>query len=77
MIILYRFLHCSYCDYVQEFMDEHAIIYEVVLVLKDKKPQEVLSTGGTVPVIKDNGKLISDSSKIIAYLRSNHLAKPA
>lgn len=56
-------------------MDEHSISYEIVLVERGKKPKEVTSTGGTVPVIEDNGKLISDSQKIIMYLRNTHLAK--
>ena len=75
MIKLYRFRHCPFCDRVQEFMDEHQIHYEIVLVERDKKPKEVLSTGGTVPVIEENGKLISDSQKIIAYLRNTHQVK--
>ena len=69
MIKFYRFVHCPYCDIVQDFMDEHSIKYEIVLVERDKKPKEVTSTGGTVPVIEENGKLISDSSRIISYLK--------
>ncbi|MSR85946.1 glutaredoxin [Candidatus Woesearchaeota archaeon] len=75
MIKLYRFTHCPFCDTVQDFMDEQNIAYEIVLVHRENKPKEVTSTGGTVPVIEDNGKLISDSKKIIAYLRNTHLAK--
>jgi len=77
MITLFRFKYCPYCDLVQDFMDEHDIPYEIILVERENKPKEVLSTGGTVPVIEHNGKCISDSKKIIAYLQNNHLAKPA
>ena len=69
MIKFYRFVHCPYCDIVQDFMDEHDIAYEIILVERDKKPKEVLSTGGTVPVIEEGGKLISDSAEIISYLK--------
>ena len=58
-------------------MDEHKIAYEMMILESENKPEEVLSTGGTVPVIEDKGKLISDSKRIIAYLQNNHLAKPA
>ncbi len=68
MIKLYRFKQCPFCDHVQDFMDENNIPYEIILVERENKPKEVLSTGGTVPVIEINGKLISNSSKIIAYL---------
>lgn len=77
MIKLYRFKYCPYCDLVQDFMDEQSIPYTIILVEKENKPLEVRSTGGTVPVIEDHGKLVSDSSKVIAYLQNNHLAKPA
>ncbi len=75
MIKLYRFTHCPFCDIVQEYMDEQDIAYEIVLVQRENKPKEVTSTGGTVPVIEEHGKLISDSKKIIAYLQSTHQVK--
>lgn len=77
MIKLFRFKNCPYCDRVQEYMDQKNIPYIIILVEREKKPKEVLITGGTVPVIEYNGKLISDSSRIIAYLQNTHLAKPA
>ena len=70
MILLYRFPSCPFCDDVQEFMDAKKIPYKIVVVEKEKKPQEVLSTGGTVPVIKDKDKLISASQRIITYLQN-------
>ena len=68
-------MHCPYCDLVQDFMDEEHITYTVVLVERGKKPKEVTSTGGTVPVIEDDGKLVSDSSTIISYLKNTLRAR--
>ncbi len=53
-------------------MDKHDIDYTKVEVDRAHKPEEVSSTGGTVPVIDDNGKIVSDSSRIIAYLKEKY-----
>ncbi len=68
MIKLYQYETCPFCIKVRAFMDEHEIKYEKVEVDRDNKPEIVTSTGGTVPVIDDEGEVVSDSSKIIEYL---------
>ncbi|MDP3919061.1 MAG: glutathione S-transferase N-terminal domain-containing protein [Nanoarchaeota archaeon] len=75
MIKLYQFDYCPYCEKVKVFMEDNGIEYESVIVDRSNKPVEVTSTGGTVPVIEIDGKLISDSSKIIEYLKKNVLKK--
>jgi glutathione S-transferase len=56
-------------------MDENKIEYTKVEVDRNNKPEEVTSTGGTVPVIDHDGKIVSDSSKIIEYLKEYVLGK--
>lgn len=50
-------------------MDEEKIEYEKIEVDRDNKPEEVTSTGGTVPVIKDGNIVMSESAEIIEYLK--------
>ena len=47
------------------------ISYEKVEVERNNKPAVVRETGGTVPVMDIGGKIISDSTKIIAYLEGH------
>ena len=59
-------------------MREHGIKWEKIEVDRNNKPEEVTSTGGTVPVIQlEDGTLISDSSRIIEYLEKNVVGKAA
>ena len=73
MIKLYQFETCPFCRKVRNFMDEHKIAYEKVEVNREDKPEVVTSTGGTVPVIDDDGEVVSDSSAIIAYLEKKYV----
>ncbi len=68
MIKLYQYEMCPYCEKVRRKLDEMGIEYEKVEVNPAHKPKEVTSTGGTVPVIDDNGMVMNESSDIIEYL---------
>ena len=72
MIKIYQFETCPFCKKVKDFMDKNNIEYEKVEVDRDNKPEIVLSTGGTVPVIDDDGVIVPDSSKIIEYLKKKY-----
>ncbi len=68
MIKLYQYEMCPYCEKVRRKLDEMGIEYEKVEVNPANKPKEVTSTGGTVPVIDDNGMVMNESADIINYL---------
>ncbi len=68
MIKLYQYEMCPFCEKVRRKMDEMGIEYEKIEVNPASKPKEVTSTGGTVPVIDDNGMVMNESSDIIEYL---------
>ncbi len=70
-IKLYQFENCPYCEKVRRKLKEKWLKYEKVEVDRSNKPDVVLNTGGTVPVIDINGKIISDSSRICDYLDKN------
>ena len=73
-LILFQFESCPFCAKVRQKLAELSIEYEKVEVETDrsKRPPEVMESGGTVPVLKDGDKIISDSSKIIAYLDDHY-----
>jgi glutathione S-transferase len=74
-ITLFQFETCPFCIKVRNFMNQHKIAYEIIEVDRANKPEEVTSTGGTVPVIYVDGEVISDSSRIIAWLEEHVVNK--
>lgn len=68
MIKLYQYTDCHYCERVRRKLAELGLEYQKIEVHPADKPEAVLSTGGTVPVIDDNGMIMSESSEIIDYL---------
>ena len=70
-ILLYQFENCPYCEKVRRKLAELGLEYEKFEVDRSNKPDVVLQTGGTVPVIDIDGKIISDSSRIVEYLEEN------
>ncbi|MFC1732481.1 glutathione S-transferase N-terminal domain-containing protein [candidate division KSB1 bacterium] len=70
-IKLYQFEHCPYCEKVRQKLKEKGLEWETVEVNRANKPDIVLNTGGTVPVVDIDGKIISDSAIIIRYLDEN------
>lgn len=75
MIKLYQYDMCPYCEKVRKKLDELGIKYEKVEVDYANKPEPVTSTGGTVPVIDDNGMIMNESMEIIAYLEKKYGSK--
>ena len=72
MIKLYQFEHCPYCEKVRRKFAELNIKYEKVEVDPANKPEPVTSTGGTVPVIDDNGMIMNESGDIVDYLEEKY-----
>lgn len=72
MIKLYQYELCPYCEKVRRKLDEMGIEYEKIEVNPANKPKEVTSTGGTVPVIDDNGMVMNESADIINYLEKTY-----
>lgn len=72
MIKLYQYEMCPYCDKVRRKLDDLNIKYEKIEVDPMNKPEPVTSTGGTVPVIDDNGMIMKESSDIIKYLEDSY-----
>jgi glutaredoxin 3 len=68
MIKLYQYADCHYCERVRHKLADLGLKYEKVEVDPFDKPEPVISTGGTVPVIDDNGMIMAESRDIIAYL---------
>lgn len=63
---------CPYCEKVRRKLSELNIEYQKVEVDPANKPKEVTSTGGTVPVIDDNGLVMNESADIIKYLEKKY-----
>ncbi|MGL5830957.1 MAG: glutathione S-transferase N-terminal domain-containing protein [Candidatus Altimarinota bacterium] len=72
MIKLYQYADCHYCERVRRKFTELGLEYEKIEVNPFDKPFAVTSTGGHVPVIDDNGLVMSDSSDIIKYLEEKY-----
>jgi len=68
MIKLYQYETCPFCAKVRAKLDELKIEYEKVEVDRANKPEPVTSTGGTVPVIDDDGMIMNESADIVDYL---------
>ena len=74
MIKLYQYEMCPYCDKVRKKMEELGVKYERVEVDPMNKPEAVVNTGGTVPVIDDEGMVMNESADIITYLDKKYRA---
>ncbi len=72
MIKLYQYEMCPYCEKVRRKLAELKIEYEKVEVNPAAKPDAVTSTGGTVPVIDDNGMIMNESADIVEYLEKKY-----
>ncbi|MFO8015973.1 MAG: glutathione S-transferase N-terminal domain-containing protein [Candidatus Woesearchaeota archaeon] len=70
-IKLYQFEHCPYCRKVRQKLREKGLEYEKIEVDRNNKPDVVLETGGTVPVIDIDGMVMSESDDIVKYLDEN------
>jgi len=70
-IVLYALEGCPFCQKVKNKLAEKSLKYEEIIIDRNDKPEEVQSTGGTVPVIKIGDKVIGDSSRICEYLDAN------
>ena len=72
---LYQLEGCPYCAKVSSVLDNLGISYETVSVPGSRDLRtELIEVSGQdrVPVIVDNGEVISDSERIIAYLNEKY-----
>ena len=72
MIKLYQFETCPYCEKVRRKLAQLGLEYEKIEVDPANKPAPVLETGGTVPVIDDDGMIMNESDDIVAYLEETY-----
>ncbi len=72
MIKLYQYWDCRFCEKVRQKLAELNLEYEKIEVDPANKPAPVIETGGTVPVIDDDGMLMSESSDIVRYLEEKY-----
>lgn len=72
MIKLYQYETCPFCEKVRRKLAELDIEYERVDIDPSNKPTPVTSTGGTVPVIDDDGMIMNESSDIVKYLEKKY-----
>ena len=72
MIKLYQFTNCPYCEKVRRKLAELKLPYEKIEVDRANKPEPVTSTGGTVPVIDDEGMIMNESDDIVQYLEEKY-----
>lgn len=70
-IILYQYTNCPFCIRVRMKLDSMGLKYKKIEVDPNNKPAIVTKTGGTVPVVDIDGKVIGDSKNIITYLEEN------
>ena len=70
-IILYTLPGCPFCQKVKDKLSQKRLAYKEIIIDRDNKPKEVTSTGGMVPVIKIGDLVMSESSKICAYIDEN------
>ena len=75
MITLYEFSTCPFCHRVRATLDALHVPFRAVEVDRNNKPDIVKQTGGTVPVIDDDGVVVADSAKIILYLQQKYGTK--
>ena len=72
---LYQLEGCPYCAKVSSVLDEKGIGYETINVPGSKDLRtELIEVSGqdSVPVIVDNGEVVSDSERIIAFLNEKY-----
>lgn len=75
LIRLYQFDNCPYCRRVRDVLDEKGLEYETIEVPRDRDDRgELFEISGQylVPVLVDNGTVIIDSARIIAYLNEKY-----
>lgn len=72
MIKLYQYETCPYCEKVRRKLAELGIEYEKIEVDYINKPDVVINTGGTVPVIDDDGMIMNESDDIVRYLEEKY-----
>lgn len=72
MIKLYQFETCPFCEKVRQKLADLGLKYEKIEVDPGNKPEPVTSTGGTVPVIDDDGMIMNESDDIVQYLEEKY-----
>lgn len=72
MLKLYQYATCPFCEKVRAKLAELGLEYEKIEVDPANKPEEVTSTGGTVPVIDDDGMIMNESEDIVDYLEQKY-----
>ncbi len=72
MLKLYQYETCPFCEKVRQKLAEMGLEYEKIEVDPANKPEAVISTGGTVPVIDDDGHIMNESGDIVDYLEEKY-----
>lgn len=72
MIKLYQYATCPFCEKVRQKLAELNVPYEKIEVDRANKPEAVTTTGGTVPVIDDDGMVMNESADIVEYLEKKY-----
>lgn len=75
MIRLFETNFCPYCDIVKETLEELKLDYKIVSVPSPhhlRTEVQELSGQSLVPIIVDEGEVITDSRRIINYLQNKY-----
>lgn len=78
MLTLYQVEWCPYCHRVRQVLTELGLTYlSVAVPARREERGEViaLAGSGTVPVLQDGDRVLSDSQEIVDYLR-DHYPRP-
>ena len=75
VIKLYQTPHCGFCRLVRNKLDELKLEYEIININPFLRPKIVHDTGGTIPVIDDDGHVLGESGEIIWYLEQKYESK--
>ncbi len=79
MLTLYQLEGCPYCHRVRAVLEDLDLSYESVNVPPSRPARdEVIRISGQekVPVLRDDDRVIADSSAIVAYLYETYADQP-